>query len=160
MPVYEFYKHIDGLVGQARLQGAAASVPGVIHRPWNIPETHPTDGLDISDPAFFAIACDRSALNAAAIASYENGARANAGRMGIVMAAKKAIDYQAAYERALQARHASAVRRRVWAMARRTGHGSSTYGVFGIIRSELDDLRDVSTEVNNTPTANAAGYVE
>lgn len=150
-PIYSFYQHLDALIEQDRLQGAAACLPGVARRPWNMPPLAPTNSLDIDDPAFWVAACDRSSLNSGAVAAYETGREPNAGRTGTVMAYKKAIDYQACYERALRARHASPVQLRVWAMARRTGHGSPTYGVFGVVKNEIDVLLDEATATDNSP---------
>lgn len=151
MPVYPFFKAMDSLIEQSRLQGAAASLPGVVRRPWAIPPDAPTTGIDIEDPNFFRIACDRTELNGMAVAAYETGNGPNAGRVGTVMASKKAIDYQAGCERALRGRYASAVQRRIWAMARKTGHGSPTYGVFGAIRRELETLLDEAVALPNSP---------
>jgi len=156
MPTDAFYVHLDAVIEQARLQGAAACVPGAVKRPWNIPAAAPLDGTDIESASFAKRACDRNDLNSKAISAYESGKDPNSGRLGQVMAYKKAIDYQAAYERAFIARHASAVRRRVWAMARRTGHGSKTYGVFGAVRNELDAFIGEAQSVDNAPRGSLA----
>lgn len=150
MPTYQFNTHIETLANQVRLQGDAASVPGVLRRAWNIPAFYPV-GIDVQHPFGFGAACSRSELNAMVIASYETGVETNAGRLGIVGAGKKAIDYQAGYERALHARHASAMRRRVWAMARRTGHSDLRFGVYAAVRTELDAMVSAASATDNSP---------
>lgn len=152
MPSAAFYQHLDDLAAQALAQGAAACVPGVLARAWNLPSAYPA-GADLQDPGALASACDRHELNSRCVAAYATGAQANAGRIGEVMAFKLAIDYQAAYERALHARHASATRCRAWAAARRTGHGDGTYGVFGVVRRMIDATLAAATERPNTPGA-------
>lgn len=151
MPVYQFYRALDAVIEQARIQGASASLPGIVRRQWAIPPAAPTTGIDVEDPNFFFTACDRSELNGMAVAAYETGNEPNAGRIGTLMAAKKAIDYQAGCERALRGRYASAVQRRIWAMARKTGHGSANFGVFASVRVELDTLLDEAQTTLNAP---------
>ena len=147
-----FLQHMAALTEAARLQGSAFALPGVVKRPWQIPANYPP-GVDVQNPAAFITACDRSDLNYLCINEYETGAEANAGRRGVVMAAKTAIDYQAAYERALHARHASALRCRVWAGGRRAGQGDTTYGVFGCVMRYLDSTVSAARSVANTPAS-------
>lgn len=124
-------------------------MPGVVASVWQIPPGFPS-GTDVQDPTGFITACDRTDLNSACVDEYAAGTTPNSGRMGVVGALKTAIDYQAAYERALHARHASAVRCRVWASARRAGHSDMTYGVFGCVHRGLEAVIGAARSVPNT----------
>lgn len=154
MPTPAFVAHIVDLCRQAGDQGAAGGAPGVFRRPWQIPSAFPV-GTDVQDPDGFKAACDRSGLNNLCVAEYDAGLVADpggnpdAGRLGVVGALKTAIDYQAAFERALQARHASAVRLRAWAAARRAGHSDGTFGVFGCVSRSVDDAIGAARSVPN-----------
>ena len=117
----------------------AASLPGAADRPWQVPATYPSGAFDVRDPAGFMQACDRSSTNYECESEYNLAAAANSGRLGVVGAIKTAVDYWAAWERALHARHATPTRCRVWAAARRFGHGDAVFGVFGCVDRMLDD---------------------
>lgn len=155
MPTPAFVAHINDVCAQAAAQGRAAGMPGVARRPWQVPSAYPV-GTDVQDPAGFVTACDRSALNALCVAEYlagyepDRGGNPAAGRLGVVGAYKTAIDYQAAFERALHARHAPPVRLRAWAAARRAGHGDTTYGVFGCVARAVDDGIGAARSVPNS----------
>lgn len=144
-----FRVHMAALAAQAGLQGSAAAMPGVVRRPWQLPATYPIP-IDVQNPAGVKLACDRTDLNAACLLEYQQGLDPNEGRIGAVGALKTAIDYQAAYERALHARHASPVRLRVWAGGRRSGHQDTTYGIFGVIVRALDASISAAHSVPNT----------
>lgn len=148
MPTTAFNDHIAALAAQGAQQGAAAAAPGVVRRPWQLPPTYPS-GTDVQVPAGIAYACDREDLNAQCIVAYETG-----GRVGLIVPYKLAIDYQAAYERALHARHAGAVRCRAWAGARRAGHGDPTLGIFGAIQ------RDLTARVATASAVSAGSFTE
>lgn len=152
MPTPDFIAHVTALASQAGFQGAAASIPGVIKRKWNIPPAFPA-GVDVRDPDGFVVGCDRAELNSACVAEYQAAEEPNSGRIGAVGAYKTAIDYQAAYERALHARHASGLRLRVWASARRTGHSDLTYGVFGCAVRSIEASIAASRSVPNSQEA-------
>jgi hypothetical protein len=145
-----FDDHLAGLEDQAQSHGAAVAAPGVVVRYWNVPDTYPDD-VDIQDPFGFLQACDRTDLNDDCTEAYETGGDPNSGRMGQVMANKIAIDNMGAYERALHARHASAVRCRAWACARRAGHADDTYGVFGCLARFVQDFLDAAEAIDNAP---------
>lgn len=150
MPTPDFETHLNDLAAQGTAMGQAGSSPGVSPRLWQIPSIFP-GGVDPQDPEGFRQGCDRSELNDLCIEAYATGATPNGGRFGQVMVAKTAIDHQAAYERALHARHASPLRCRVWAAARRAGHSDLTYGVFGALYRHLQALQDAATAVPNSP---------
>lgn len=150
MPTPGFETHLQDLANQGTAIGQAGSSPGVSPREWQIPSTMP-EGIDPQDPNGFKEACDRTELNDLCMTAYATGGMPNGGRFGQVMAYKTAIDYQAAYERALHARHASGLRCRVWAAARRAGHADLTYGVFGALTRHLQALQDAATAVPNSP---------
>ena len=147
-PFAPFIAHITALAQQAALQGIATAMPGVGKRPWQIPPTYPV-GVDVQLPAGFIFACNRDILNASCVAEYEAGATPNGGRLGVVGAYKIAIDYQAAFERALHARYASAVRCRIWASARRAGHADLTYGIFGCLLRGIADMVSAAQAIPN-----------
>ena len=63
------------------------------------------------------------------------------------------LDFQAAYERALHARHAGGVRLRTWAGARRTGHGNTAAGVFAVQRTYLESLMAAATAIDQNPSS-------
>lgn len=151
MPVPAFYAYLDDLARIAESQGTAAAAPGLARRLWGVPSDYPS-GVDISNPVGIANACDRTDLNEFVLAAYQTGGGANAGRFGSVMAGKMAIDYQAAYERALHARFAPAVRSRVWAGARRAGHGDRNLGVFGAVEKAINKITNAANTIPNTPT--------
>lgn len=140
--------HITDLAAQAFLQGAAAAIPGVVPRPWQLPSAYPS-GTPPIDPAGFIVACDRTDLNEVAATAYATGGAPNAGRIGTIVAAKMAMDHIACHERALHARHALPVRLRTWAAARRTGHGSLPYGVLGAFAAAVDDAAAAATAAPN-----------
>lgn len=148
----DFNAHIVDLQTQALSLAGAAGVPGVLPRRWQVPTAYPL-GTPPQDPAGFKEACDRTALNALAVAAYQTGGDANAGRAGQIVGLKAAIDHQAAYERALHARHAGGVRLRAWAAARRSGHGDVNYGVFAAARLAAEGHLSAATAAPNTPTA-------
>lgn len=142
MPTSSFAAHMATLSTQAAQQGAAAAAPGVLRRPWQLPLAFP-NGTDVQTPSGIMYACNRSTLNAECVEAYTLG-----GRVGLIVPYKLAIDYQGAYERALHARYASAVRCRVWAGARRAGHGDSELGVFGAIQRDLASRLAAATAVS------------
>jgi len=143
-----FVAHILGIMLQESAQGSAAAMPGVVPRTWQVPLTFPI-GTDIQDPAGFITACDRTELNYDCIEEYHAGTVINGGRIGVVGALKTAMDYQACYERALHARHASPVRLRAWSSARRTGHGDSTFGVYAQMMASLNASISAARSVPN-----------
>lgn len=151
MPTATFTAHLAGLAAQAQAQGAAAAAPGVTYRRWNLPTAFPLS-TDVQSPAGIIAACARDDLNALVIDAYQTGFEPNAGRLGAVMAGKIAIDHMGAYERALHARHASAVRCRAWASARRAGHADLTYGAFGCVGRYVADTYGAGTATQNAPT--------
>lgn len=146
-----YLSHLAAVAAQAATQGYAANLPGLVGRAWNIPPGYPS-GTDLQNPAGFKTACDRTALNLACVEAYNAGFDSSTARTGVVMALKIAIDHQAAYERALHARHASPVRLRVWAGARRTGHGNTAAGVFANQRAYLETLIAAATATNQNPS--------
>lgn len=150
MPTVTFAQYLSGLASQAYQHGAAAAVPGIVKRPWQLPANFPISE-DVQDPDALIAACNRDDLNALAIAGYQNGNTPNSytGRLGVVMAAKIAIDHMGAHERALHARHASPVRLRAWAAARRAGHADMSYGVFGCVQRYCASLVEQATTVPN-----------
>ena len=150
MPTPAFEQHVQDLTDQAAAIGTAAAAPGVARRVWQVPSAY-TGGTDVQDPVGFVAACDRSGLNADCVDVYQAG-----GRLGLVAAYKAAIDYQAAWERALHARHASGVRCRVWAGLRRGGHGDPLYGVFGAVKKQIEAFVTSATAVDAAPLGEAA----
>lgn len=153
MPTPSFYAHIADLCAKAGIQGAAAAAPGVVGRAWDVPSTYPVS-TDIQDPSGFMYACARADLNALAVEGYERGNLPNdvVGRIGVVMAAKIAIDHMAAKERALHARHASPVRLRAWAASRKAGHADTTFGALGTAGRYVQSLVD---QANSAPNSQA-----
>jgi len=152
MPTTTFNNQMDKLRLDAFVHGKASAAPGVTRRNWQIPYYYPqTISADIQDPTVLSVACDRTELNNYALSAYSVGDQPNAGRSGQIMAAKLAIDYQGAYERALHARHASGVRCRVWAGTRRAAHGHDTYGAIGAVQTYLNTLASSCTSVPNSP---------
>jgi hypothetical protein len=152
MPTASFARYIADLARQAGQQGAAAAAPGVARRCWQIPSSYPVS-TDIQDPGGFIDACNRDDLNALAIAGYQTGHLPNSytGRVGVVAAAKVAIDHMGAHERALHARHAGPVRLRAWAASRRAGHSDTTYGVFGCLQRYCASMIEEAQSVPNSP---------
>ena len=152
MPTTNFNSQMDQRRLDAFKHGIASSAPGVYRRTWQIPVSYPVSlAADIQDPSVLTLACDRTELNNYALDAYKVGDQPNAGRSGQIMAAKLAIDYQGAYERALHARHASGVRCRVWAGTRRAAHGHDTYGAIGAVQTYLNTLASSCTSVPNSP---------
>jgi hypothetical protein len=151
MSTDSFTARVIDLTNQAATQAAAASMPGVVPRPWQIPSSFPSS-VPIYDPIGFIVACDRTDLNAIADVAYNTGSGPNAGRIGTVAAAKMAIDHVAGQERALHARHASPVRLRSWAAVRRAGHASLPYGIFGAFAAVVNDAASAATAVDNAPS--------
>lgn len=147
-----YVNHLTAVAAQALAQGTAANLPGLVGRPWNIPAGYPL-GTDVQNPAGFKAACDRTALNLLAAAAYGASYDSPDGRAGNLMAVKLAIDHQAAYERALHARHAGGVRLRTWAGARRTGHGNTVAGVFAVQRAYFESLMAAATAMNQNPSS-------
>lgn len=151
-----YVAHLTAVAEQSAAQGFAANLPGLVGRPWNLPAGYPV-GVDVQSPGGFVTACDRTTLNADCVAAYNAGFDSQLGRTGIVMALKTAIDHQAAYERALHARHAGAVRLRVWAGARRTGHGNTAAGVFANQRAGLENMIAAAAAINPNPSGSSGG---
>jgi hypothetical protein len=151
MPTPTFNQYLNDLATQAYQHGAAAAVPGVVRRPWQLPSAFPIS-TDVQDPAALIAACNRDDLNALAITGYQTGNTPNSytGRIGVVMAIFAAIDHMGAYERALHARHASPVRLRAWAAARRAGHADMTYGVYGCVQRYCASLLEEARSTPNT----------
>lgn len=144
--------HLAAVAAQALAQGTAANLPGLVGRPWNVPANHPL-GTDVQNPIGFKTACDRTVLNQLALVAYGASYDSPDGRAGNLMALKLAIDHQAAYERALHARHAGGVRLRTWAGARRTGHGNTAAGVFAVQRTYLESLMAAATAIDQNPSS-------
>jgi hypothetical protein len=151
MPAPSFAAYLLDLTTQAHQIGAAAAASGVAKRVWQIPSQYPAS-TDVQEPDGFIDACNRDDLNELAIAGYQRGHLPNdyVGRVGVVAAAKLAIDHMGAHERALHARHASPVRLRAWAAARRTGHSDVTYGVFGCIGRYAASMLEQANAVGNS----------
>ncbi len=133
MPSASFNNHIAALAVQAGGMGQAAAAPGLVPRPWQIPPAAPGSGTEVQDPAFWAAALARADLNAGYVAEFATAVPVR----GRAMAYKAAADYMGAYERAVQARYASAVRCRVWAGARRAGHSDLSSGVLAAVVNQL-----------------------
>lgn len=150
MPTLSFLAHVENLCEVAETVGSAAAIPGVRVRSWAIPDGYPSD-VPLYDPAGIATACDRTDLNALVVEAY-NTAGPNAGRLGTVVAGKMALDHVACRERALHARHATPLRLRAWAAARRAGHADTLYGVFGAFAASVNDVSAAATAVDNTQT--------
>lgn len=146
MPTGTFRNHVTELARQAAAMGQAAAAPGLAGRPWQLPPAHPTDGTDIQNPDFWTSAMGREDLNVLYGTAFNGDPVSPRGK---AMAYKAAVDYMGAYERAAQARYASGLRCRVWAGARRQGHGDMNYGVFGAVQRQLDSWLGA---VSVTPT--------
>jgi len=151
MPTPAFDDHLNALAAQVAAQGAAAAMPGVAARAWQIPAHYPP-ATDVRDPAGFITACSRADLNNNCRIAYDQSTNPNdsTGRQGVVGAYKTAIDYQAIYERALHARHATSVRCRVWSAARRAGHSDLRFGVIGCVNGAILDALGAAPAVPNT----------
>lgn len=139
MPVMlptELQRQLDRLIAQAEACAEASGLPGLASRTWLLPEGVPS-GVDIQDPNAFKVAVERYQLNQLYREALESGSVQNGGTLAELVAFKSAIDYLAAFERALHARFASRVRCAAWAAARRAGHGDAAYGVFAAIAKDV-----------------------
>ena len=115
-----FLAHLETLKDVA-LANADASC-GVGQRTWYVPPLNEWSG-DPLDLINMKSAFDRTAINTLYVQVVSNTDQD--GRIGEAMLLKLQLDYIAALERSYRTRHASSVRCRIHAAARRAGHASS-----------------------------------
>lgn len=134
----EFLYLMEQLTDQSAQIATALRLPGLAARRWQIPLRPGFSAFDnIQEPAMIAYLVPRDFLNMYYFEEMEHGPAANRGRVGRAGALQGAIDYMAAFERALQAALAGRARCRAWSSARRNGHGSREAGVFATVYRHL-----------------------
>jgi hypothetical protein len=135
----EFVRQIAQIQSTAGDGADAAGTPGLAGRPWNLPAGVASGGADLQDPVVLKDALVRDECSQKYAEALRGGAVGAAeGKAGALVAYKSAVDYLAAAERALQARHAPRARALRWAAARREGHGDARYGVFAAVLNDLN----------------------
>jgi hypothetical protein len=115
-----FVDHLDTMETVSSAAAAATTLLG--QRQWMLPPLGGWDG-DPYNIQGITLAFDRTTLNAQYVELVSDPDRE--AKIGEVMVTKLQVDYLAASERAFRTRHASSVRLRLHAAARRRGQGVS-----------------------------------
>lgn len=124
-----FRQLLAALMAQALAVARAEAAGG--RRPWMVPAVA---GDPATAHAAVAAAFSRAGVDQLAVTAVESGTT------GQAMAARVQADYLSAAERAFRARHASAVRCRTHAAARRMGHATPTAGPIARVGQYAQDL--------------------
>lgn len=131
----EFTDQIARLQARAADDAKAAAMPGLYRRDWLLPF-----GAPAADPATpSTLTISRTSLNLAYKDVLTTGAAdpPTYGRLGALIAFKGAVDYLAAFERAMHAEYANRGRAVRWAAARRAAHGDAAYGAVAAVYRDL-----------------------